>query len=263
MKWSICLPCYNNFTEVYFTVQALRLYHDMQDKEIVVVDNFGDDTLFAFCRDRGAGVVRYERATEIQGVSYAKNRAIAIARGEFVLCMDSHILLKPGCFDRDPTGDDLIQGPSIANSFDKLGREWLAVWRSNMWGTWNYVKPEDIDAEPYEIWATGAGFFATRRTSWLGFNPAFRGFGGESGYIQEKYRKAGRRVVCYPNMQWLHYFCNQGRKIPFPTPLNQRIRNYIIGFMELNLDLTPIKNHFGKPAFEKAALEATGICPIR
>jgi len=245
MHWSICLPSYNNFTEVYFTIQALRLYHDMKDKEIVVVDNFGDDVLAAFCKDKCAGVVRYERTTKIQGVSYAKNISIEIARGEFVLCMDSHILLKPGCFDRDPTGDDLIQGPSIANSFDKLGREWLAVWRSNMWGTWNYVKPEEIGTEPYEIWATGAGFFATRRSSWLGFNKAFRGFGGETGYIQEKYRKAGRKVWCYPNMQWLHYFCTQGRKIPFPVKTSERIRNYLIGFEELGLDIKPIMDHFG------------------
>lgn len=234
----------------------------MTDKEIVIVDNFGDDVLAEFCNEKGGLTIRYERATEIQGVSFAKNRAIEIARGEFVLCMDSHILLKPGAFDRDPTGDDFIQGPCISNGFEKIGREWFPMWRSNMWGAWNYVKPDSIDAEPYEIWATGAGFFATRRLSWLGFNPAFRGFGGESGYIQEKYRKAGRKVICYPNMQWLHFFCNTGRPVPFPTALNERIRNYIIGFMELNLDLTPIKNHFGRAAFERAALEATGICPI-
>ena len=33
MKWSICLPSYNNFTEVYFTVQSLRMYHDLKDTE--------------------------------------------------------------------------------------------------------------------------------------------------------------------------------------------------------------------------------------
>ena len=40
MKWSICLPCYKNYTEVWFTVQSLRMHHDMKDKEIVLVDNY-------------------------------------------------------------------------------------------------------------------------------------------------------------------------------------------------------------------------------
>jgi glycosyltransferase involved in cell wall biosynthesis len=256
MHWSICLPAYNNFTEVYFTVQSLRMHHDMRDKEIIVVDNYGkDNRLFDFCKAKGRGVVRYEKATEKTGVSYAKNRAIEIASGEFVLCMDSHILLKQGCFDIDPTGDDFIQGPCVSNGFEKIGREWLPVWRSGMWGTWNYVPFFELPKEPYPIWAIGAGFFATRRASWLGFNPKFSGFGGETGYIQEKYRKAGRRVLSYPNMQWLHFFCTQQRRVPYPLNVIDKVKNYLIGFTELGLDTEPIKRHFGTLRFEAAKLK--------
>ena len=231
------------------------MYHDMADKEIVVVDNFGDDILAKFCREKGGSIVRYERYTEIQGTAASRDRLFKIAKGEFVACIDSHVFLKPGFFNLDPVGDDLIHGPLVANSFDKIGREWLPVWRSGMWGIWNYIKTEDLDLEPYEIWGMGLGVFCTRRDSWLGFNYNFRGFGGEEGYIHEKYRKAGRRVMCYPNMQCLHYFCNQGRKIPYPVKILDKIQNYIIGFTELGLDLEPIKNHFGLLRFDAARLK--------
>ena len=36
-------PTYNEFDGVYFTVQALRLYQDLDDTELVVVDNYGCD----------------------------------------------------------------------------------------------------------------------------------------------------------------------------------------------------------------------------
>jgi glycosyltransferase involved in cell wall biosynthesis len=251
MRWTIGMPSYNNFTEVYFTLQALRMYHDMRDKEIIVVDNFGDKYLEKFIKEKGGNVVRYERATEIQGVSYAKNRIFDTAKGEFVLVIDSHILLKPGCFDVEPSGNDFIQGPLLINDCFQYWYEWLPVWRANMWGIWGEkVGAEGLPRQPIDIWAMGAGFFATRRDSWLGFNEKFRGFGGETGYIQEKYRKAGRRVICYPNMVWLHYFCNTGRKIPFKVNPSDRIRNYLIGFAELGLDINPIINHFGKSAVE-------------
>jgi glycosyltransferase involved in cell wall biosynthesis len=280
IKWSICLPSYSNFIEVYFTIQSLRLYHDLTDCEIVVVDNFGDPALAEFCKKNGAGIIRYEKYTDVTGVSAAKNRAIEIARGEFILCMDSHILLKPGTLDRTPQSDDLIQGPCLSNDLKMYGLSWRPGWRRQMWGMWNWIMSEsnyaalneteiarvqkinekgdfriaELPTEPFEIWATGAGFFCCRRDSWLGFNPDFRAFGGETGYIQEKYRKAGLKVWCDPSKIWVHLFCNGGRKIPFPCHMIDRVRNYLIGFAELGLDTSEMENHFG-PLLIKQARE--------
>jgi len=248
LKWSIVMPSYDNFTEVYFTVQALRMYHNLKDCEIIVVDNQGNDSLANYIKKNGSTVVRYDRYTEITGVSAAKNRAIDIAKGEFILCIDSHILVKPGTLDVEIIGDDLYQGPLLHSVGTKYACEWLPQWRARMWGIWApavSVLPE----EKWEIWAQGAGFFACRRSSWLGFNPGFRGFGGETGYIQEKYRKAGRKVWCHPKMVWQHLFYNEGRnKIPYPMISADRIKNYLLGFKELGLDTTPIYEHFGEAA---------------
>lgn len=252
MKLTIGMPSYDNFTEVYFTVQSLRLHHNLKDCEIVVVDNFGDDMLYKFCRDKAGDNLRYERFKEIRGVSVAKNKVFEIAKGEFVLCMDSHILVKQGALNKMPEGDDFVQGPILFNNGLDYSTHWEPIWSRSMWGKWA-ESVRVLPKKPFPIWATGAGFFMTRRDTWLGFNPEFRGFGGETGYIQEKYRQAGRRVLCDPSKIWMHMFCNGGRKIPFPCPMVDRVRNYIIGFEELNLDMAPILEHYGPTTFSMAA----------
>jgi len=248
MRWTIGMPSYNNYLEVFFTVQALRMYHDLTDCEIVVIDNFGDNALQNFIRKHGGNTVKYYRHTEVQGVSYAKNKIFEHAQGENVLVIDSHILIKPGALNVKIDNDDLYQGVLMHSGQNKYSCEWLNQWRGNMWGIWAPSVTE-LPKEKFEIWAMGAGFFACKRDSWLGFNDGFRGFGAETGYIQEKYRKAGRKVWCHPKMIWLHLFYNEGRKIPYPLHTNDRIRNYILGFNEIGLDLEPIKKEFGEQMF--------------
>jgi glycosyltransferase involved in cell wall biosynthesis len=184
------------------------------------------------------------RDTEIQGVSHAKNRVFTEAKGEYVLCIDSHILVKTGALDIELEGDNLYQGPLMYSSCKKYSLAWEPVWRKQMWGIWSPAVTE-LPKVPVEIWAMGAGFFACRRSSWLGFNPGFRGFGGESGYIQEKYRKAGRKVYCHPAMVWIHLFHCEGSKIPYPLKIQDRIKNYLLGYRELGLDTAPILKEFG------------------
>lgn len=243
-KWSIGMPCYNNYVEVFFTVQALRMYHDLKDCEIIVIDNYGDDILEKYIKKDGGGVVKYHRCNSVQSVSHAKNKIFEFAKGEFVLVMDSHILVKPGALDIKIENDDLYQGPLFKSNCEEYYLEWLKAWRANMWGIW--ADPvEVVPDEPKEIWAMGAGFFACRRESWLGFNENFKGWGGETGYLQEKYRKAGRKVWMHPKLIWQHLFCTDGRKFSYPIHIKDRIRNYIIGFEELGLDLKEMKDHFG------------------
>ena len=260
MKLTVGLPCYNNFTEVWFTVQSLRLHHAdvFKDKnaEILIVDNFGDDFMQKFFLGHGGGIVRCEKYTEIKGTSNAKNKVFELARGDMVLCIDSHVLLKPGALEDFPVTDDLIHGPMVHADNLNYCCEWLPEWRGQMWGIWgkNYSL-ENLPTEPFEIWGNGMGCFATSRAGWLGFNGKFRGFGGEEGYLSEKYRKAGRHVMCRPSLVWMHMF---DRKIPYPLNLLDRIRNYLIGFEELGLDSGPIVQHFGeKPVADARKLYGT------
>lgn len=95
----------------------------------------------------------------------------------------------------------------------------------------------------FEIPAMGLGVFSCRKDAWLEFNPKFYGFGGEEGYIHIKYRKAGRKVLCLTGFQWWHRF-QRLRGTPYPNVIEEKARNYVIGFRELGLPLDPIYRHF-------------------
>lgn len=104
----------------------------------------------------------------------------------------------------------------------------------------------------FNIKMQGLGLFAMRKTDWPGFNPNFRGFGGEEGYIHEKVRQRGGLTVCVPSAKWVHRFrYNKGdtpsaadEKIPYLATIEDRVRNYLLGHLELGLDAAPIIRHF-------------------
>ena len=62
------------------------------------------------------------------------------------------------------------------------------------------------DGEPFEIPMQGLGVFACRKRAWPGFNAAFHGYGGEEGYLHEKFRRTGARCLCVPWLRWMHRF---------------------------------------------------------
>jgi glycosyltransferase involved in cell wall biosynthesis len=248
MRLTIGMPSWNNFTEVFYTIQALRIYHCLDNCEILIIDNFGDKELEKFIKSNGMGIVRYEKCLDGSGPAYGKNKVFELAKGEMVLCIDSHIMLKPGALESIYSTDNLMTGPLVYNNLKDYVCAFKPVWRGHMWGIWGDYSQTLPDKE-FEIWGMGCGCFATKKESWLGFNKKFKGFGSEEGYIHEKYRKAGRKVICNPKLIWMHQF---DRPIPYPLQLIDRIVNYLIGFHELNLDTKPILDHFGKQLFDQA-----------
>lgn len=101
--------------------------------------------------------------------------------------------------------------------------------------------------EPFDVFAQGLGCFFTRKNSWLGFNEHAVGFGGEECYIHEKYRKNGKRVINLPFLRWLHRF-GRPEGVNYPLTLGNKVRNYILEFLELGLDLSPVRQHFVEDA---------------
>lgn len=247
---TIGMPTYNDFDGVYFTIQSLRLYHDLEDTELLVVDNFGDDHTEKFVKSAKA---RYVRVTDPVGSSVTKNAVFAEAKGKVVLCCDSHVFFPPGVIAKlkeyyraNPDSNDLLQGPIVYNDLKTISTHWDPVWRGKMWGIWaTDERGRDPEAEPFDIPMQGMGAFSCRRDAWVGYNPAFRGFGGEQGYIHEKFRQAGARCLCLPWFRWVHRF-DRPAGVPYPLQLRDRIRNYMIGFIELGLDMDPLLEHFGE-----------------
>lgn len=246
MQLTIGMPSFKDFNGTYFSVQALRLYQDLTDTELLVIDNFGCPTTKNFCASAG---VRYILYKDVVGPANAKDRVFQEAKGEAVLCMDCHVLFLPNTITRlkkyyqdNPNCLDLLQGPLVYDDLKNTSSHFEPVWRGHMWGVWAN-DPRAKEDKPFPIPMQGMGVFSCRKAAWLGFNPKFRGFGGEEGYIHEKFRQAGRQTLCLPWLKWVHRF---GRPdgVPFPLKVEDKIRNYVIGFTELKLPLQPIFDHF-------------------
>jgi hypothetical protein len=142
---------------------------------------------------------------------------------------------------------DLLHGPILWDHLKSGADSFKDVWSGQMWGQWHTLH-EDWNTQPFEVPMMGMGLFGCRKDAWLGFNPAFRGFGGEEGYIHAKFRQAGRKAICLPFLKWNHFF-GPGPRAYVPL-LKDKIMNYLIGFRELGLDITPIYEHFGREVVE-------------
>jgi hypothetical protein len=248
---TIGMATYDDFDGVYFTVQALRLYQDLADTELLVVDNFGCPHTEAFVRDWAGGT--YVKATDTVGTATAKDLVFRHASGAAVLCCDSHVLFMPGVVRRlkrwhreHPDSTDLLQGPLVYDDGAHLSSHFEPVWRDQMWGIWaTDPRALDPDGEPFDIPMQGLGAFTCRTDAWPGFHPGFRGFGGEEGYLHEKFRQAGHRCVCLPWLRWMHRF-GRPRGTPYPLTVEDKLRNYVLGHAELGLDLAPVLTHFSE-----------------
>ena len=128
MFLTIGMATYDDFDGVYFTLQALKAYHDLEDVELLVVDTKPkscEDTKNA-CGHVGA---RYIHAPEKAGTSQSRNHVFEMATGKFVMCIDCHVLFKKDVISElkkylkeNENTKDLIQGPDLLHY--EAGKGW-------------------------------------------------------------------------------------------------------------------------------------------
>lgn len=255
-KLTIGMATHDDFDGLYFSIQSIRLHHKeiLKDLEFVIVDNNPTSAHGKAVRDFVKWIkepVQYLPFTTHQS-STVKNKVFDLADTKYVLCMDSHVMLELGAFkkliDFYDSGKDegnLLQGPLLYDDMTSISSHFdLTKWGSNMWGAWaNDPRADNVNGSAFEIPAQGMGVFSSRKDSWLGFNKEFRGFGGEEGYIHEKYRKNGKKTLCLPFLRWNHRF-SRPNPTKYPNTLEDRFRNYYIGFKELELDTTELLKQF-------------------
>ena len=265
-KLTIGMATYDDFDGVYFTIMSIMLYHRaaLSDIEIVVIDNNPDSShgqaVSKFCRQTGQ--VRYIPAAEYKGTTI-RERVFAEARGDFVLCMDCHVFLHDGSLSRlleycvnHPDSVDLLHGPLCYDNPEHISTHMEARWNGGFYGVWGTdPRARNVDGEPFEIPLQGMGLFACRKAAWPGFNRKFRGFGGEEGYIHEKFRQNGGRGLCLPFLCWSHRF-ERPNGVKYVNRWEDRIRNYLIGWDELGMPTTELLYHFSSHINHKAASSA-------
>ncbi len=255
-KLAIGMAAYDEFDGVYFTIQAIKFYHPevIRDIEIIVIDNnpYSEASKSLKALVGWIKELRYIPFDEFTGTA-SRDIIFSEANSDYVLCIDSHVLIAPGAirklidfFDCNPECMDLLQGPLVYDDLSNISTHFKPGWNAGMYGTWDVdERGKNPENEPFEIPMQGLGLFACRKDAWLGFNPRFRGFGGEEGYIHEKFRQAGKKTLLLPFLRWLHKFVRVSGT-PYENVIKDRIRNYYIGFSELNMDTESISEHFAE-----------------
>ncbi len=253
-RLTVGMATYDDFDGAYFSIQALRLANSVaaSDLEIIVLDNHPEGPEAAPLAELANWIpgYRYVPNDELQGTA-SRDLVFREATSEWVLCLDSHVLMVPGALDRlleyveaEPDCMDLLQGPLIYDDLKAYSTHFKPKWSAGMFGAWaTDDRGGDPENAPFEIPMQGLGVFACRRDAWLGFNPRFNGFGGEEGYIHEKFRQAGRQTRCLPFLRWLHRFARPGGAA-YRNVWPDRIRNYAIGLEELDLPADEMEAHF-------------------
>lgn len=265
-RLTVGMAVYDDFDGAFFTVEALRLYHPelLDEVELVVLDNHPESPTAEHLKrlDRKIPGYRYVPFRGYRGTA-VRDLVFREAQGEHVVCLDPHVLLRTGALAAivahlDDHPDDFVQGPLLREDGSVFATHFEAEWGEGMYGRWT-VDDRGLDpAGPaFEIPMSGLGLFACRRDRWPGFNPRFRGFGGEEGYLHEKVRLGGGRTVCLPAAGYVHRFARPDG-LPYLNLWDDRIRNYVIGWSEVGLDPTTIDAHFREllGADAKGLLEA-------
>ena len=248
------MATYDDFDGVWFTIQAIGMYQAevLDDVSFLVIDNHPEGAAGESLRALESWLPNYRyvpfdgyRGTAVRDLVFRE------ACADIVCCVDSHILLQPGAlahllewFSANPGSKDLLQGPLLYDDLKSVSTHLKPTWGAGMFGQWDHdPRIDDPDGQPFEIPMQGLGLFACRKEAWPGLNPRLRGFGGEEGYLHEKFRQHGGRVLCHPRLGWLHRFARPAG-LTYPNVWEDRIRNYYTAWTEIGWDLAPVRSHF-------------------
>jgi hypothetical protein len=278
---TVGMATYDDFDGVYFTVQSLRMYHNLKNAEIIVLDNnpnseHGIKTK-EFISGWTGGLVQYISIKD-KISSFNKYRIVDYASGKYILILDCHVLLVSGALDslleyytNHPNCKDLIQGPLLYDDLKNYSTEFKEEWRGDMYGTW-YTNSEAYNTgQPFEIQIQGMGLCSFEKQNWPGISEHFKGFGGEEGYIAEKFRRNGGKNICLPQLQWVHRF-GRPNGVKYSLLLEDRIWNYFVGWLEITQDpkhpmILNTYNYFlnrvPKTTLDKLLKEASEKCLAR
>lgn len=268
---TIGMATYDDYHGVYFTIQSLRMMHDIcntDQVQFIVIDNnpesnHGKETANFVqhkLNKRGTYIPVTNRKT-----TAIRNEIFKHSKGEFTICMDPHVLIyKNGInallkyYENPENHKNIVSGPLLYDDMLHISTHFSPVWNHHMYGVWETNNAAYTDNTPFEVPMQGLGCFSCKTSNWQGFNENFVGFGGEEGYIHEKFRKAGGKAICLPEFKWMHRF---GRPdgVPYRLVLEDRIWNYFIGWLEIYKDPSHqmIKNiyHHFKDSIPKGSID--------
>lgn len=149
---TIGMCTYDDYDGVFFTLQALRMYHGhvMQHIELMVVDNNpGSEhslSISRLCKNINSiptsSPVKYIPYAG-RGGTAARQKIFDEAETKFVMVIDCHVLIDQGALSRladyllnrydEP---DILHGPLMQDDQRVVSTHMNDQWRGGMWGTW-------------------------------------------------------------------------------------------------------------------------------
>lgn len=245
---TIGMSTYDDYDGVFFTIQSLRMYHEMcntENVEYIVLDNNPNSPSGQATKNfitHGVNKIGKYIPKEDKCSSFNKYEIVKHASGKYVLIIDCHVLLVQNAINAlldyyldNKNCKNLVQGPLIYDDLKNVSTHFDPNWSGHMYGTWGTNHEKYKTSKPFEIQMQGMGLCSFERKNWPGISQHFKGFGGEEGYISEKFRRNGGKNICLPQLGWLHRF---GRPlgVKYPLVLEDRIWNYFIGWLEITQD---------------------------
>jgi len=158
---------------------------------------------------------RYVRWSEKQGTYPGKDRLKVEARGKWVLCMDSHVMLTPHALEvvletieENPESDDFYHFPNLFRSAnpDRPGRPAASDYRNQQFiyhggakrgGVYGWTGEAKKPGRAYPIAAMITSCYLVRKKAWFsarGYDPILGNYGGWEGPLQLKWWLMGRQV---------------------------------------------------------------------
>ena len=248
--------------------------------DFVIVDNAPETVHGDKCRGLAKQFpnCRYIGLEGMRSPFLSKEMCIRAAQTEYVLVIDSHVIFQKDAIlkllsfcDSGIQTNDLYHGPICFDNFGIMATHMSPAFGNNF-GSWGRMLGHDkrtLDpTDYYMLPAHGMGCFFVRRDSWLGFNPAFMGFGSEEGYIHEKYRLNGRNVWSMPFLKWWHNFTDKMGTSECDTTWECKYRNGLIAWLEVGLPIEQIDQAYGRyiKAYQASLIKqdvlSLGIKPI-
>lgn len=90
VQYSVIIPCFNSAATLSLQLECLVFQQGAEPFEVVVVDNNSSDSTAEVAKSFKKKLnLRIISAKEHAGVSYARNRGVAVARGNYLIFLDS------------------------------------------------------------------------------------------------------------------------------------------------------------------------------
>jgi glycosyltransferase involved in cell wall biosynthesis len=210
MKISVILPATNESVLLQRTVEQFVATLPA-NSEVIVVDNGSTDGCADFLAEGKWENVHLIRSTEPLGVSAARNRGLAVARGEVVVFSDAHMDVPERWWQPLVRTLNLPNVGVAAPGIGVMGRPDLSaacgqrIANNNLRLEWLPLK----STEPRPVPTLGGGFMAMRHETLKragAFDEGMPQWGSEDLEICVRYWLLGYEVWVVPEVTVLHYF---------------------------------------------------------